>query len=94
VASSADGQARRDGCRQTLYRFLQVLAGVLQHTSWCFRALAEFQIQEVEFEQGEVELEYRGAYHWGVPKITEENENANDLRQSHEMEVQMAVTNW
>jgi len=41
--------------------------------------LAEFQIQEAEIEKGEVELEYRGAYHWGVPQVTGTNENANDL---------------
>jgi hypothetical protein len=34
--------------------------------------LAEFQIQEADIEKGEVELEYRGAYHWGVPKATDE----------------------
>ena len=31
-------------------------------------ALAEFEIQESEVEKGEVELEYRGAVHWGFPK--------------------------
>ena len=56
-------------------------------------ALAEFQIQESNIEQG-VELEYRGAYHWGIPKVTEDNQNANDLRQSHELEMQMGITNW
>jgi hypothetical protein len=56
-------------------------------------ALAEFQIQESNIEQG-VELEYRGAYHWGIPSVTEDNENANDLRQSHELEMQMGITNW
>jgi hypothetical protein len=45
-------------------------------------ALAEFQIQEAGIEKGEVELEYRGAYHWGVPQVTGTNENANDLVQS------------
>ena len=48
--------------------------------------LAEFQIQEAGIEKGEVELEYRGAYHWGVPQVTDTNENANDLVQSHELE--------
>jgi hypothetical protein len=45
-------------------------------------------------EKGEVELEYRGAYHWGVPQVTDTNENANDLVQSHEFEPQMGVTDW
>ena len=31
-------------------------------------ALAEFEIQEAGIEKGEVELEYRGAYHWGFPE--------------------------
>jgi hypothetical protein len=38
-------------------------------------AFAEFQIQEAGIEKGEVELEYRGAYHWGVPQVTDTNEN-------------------
>jgi hypothetical protein len=57
-------------------------------------ALAEFNIQEADIEKGETELEYRGAYHWGVPEATEENENANDLVQSHEFELQYSFTNW
>jgi hypothetical protein len=57
-------------------------------------AFAEFQIQEAGIEQGEVEIEYRGAYHWGVPQVTDTNENANDLVQSHEFELQMGVTDW
>jgi hypothetical protein len=56
--------------------------------------LAEFQIQEAGIEKGEVELEYRGAYHWGVPQVTDTNDNANDLVQSHEFELQMGVTDW
>src|SRR5262245_51815300 len=58
------------------------------------RAFAEFQIQEAGIEKGETELEYRGAYHWGVPEATDNNENANDLRQSHELEASYAFTNW
>jgi hypothetical protein len=57
-------------------------------------AFAEFQIQEAGIEQGEVELEYRGAYHWGVPRVTDANPNANDLVQSHELELQMGITDW
>jgi hypothetical protein len=57
-------------------------------------AFAEFQIQEAGIEKGEVELEYRGAYHWGVPQVTGTNENANDLVQSHEFELQMGITDW
>jgi len=57
-------------------------------------ALAEFQIQEASIEKGETELEYRGAYHWGVPEATDTNPNANDLVQSHEFELQYSPTNW
>jgi len=54
------------------------------------RALAEFQIQEAGIEKGETEFEYRGAYHWGVPEVTQNNENANDLVQSHEFDCNIA----
>ena len=57
-------------------------------------AFAEFQIQEAGIEKGEVELEYRGAYHWGVPHVTDTDENANDVVQSHEIELQMGINDW
>jgi len=57
-------------------------------------AFAEFQIQEAGIEKGKVELEFRGAYHWGVPQVTDTNENANNLVQSHEFELQMGITDW
>ena len=57
-------------------------------------ALAEFQIQEASIEKGETEFEYRGAYHWGVPEVTDNNPNANDLVQSHEFELQHSFTDW
>ncbi len=42
--------------------------GLLTHVK---PALAEFQIQEAGIEKGEAEVEYRGAYHWGVPQVTD-----------------------
>jgi hypothetical protein len=57
-------------------------------------AFAEFQIQEAGIEKGEVELEYRGAYHWGVPQVTDTNENVNDLVQRHELEFSMGINDW
>ena len=74
--------------------------------------LAEFEIQESQVEKGEVELEYRGAYHWGLPKAgrvgeagvlddeTEGEVEADEageeeevpLRQSHDFEMQMGIT--
>src|SRR4029078_4859743 len=65
--------------------------GLLTHVK---PALAEFQIQEAGIEKGEAEVEYRGAYHWGVPQVTDINENANDLVQSHEVELSYGLTNW
>jgi hypothetical protein len=72
-------------------------------------ALAEFEIQESGIERGEVELEYRGAYHWGLPKFSgagegvletevgegEDEEDGDDevpLRQSHDFEFEMGIT--
>ena len=57
------------------------------------QALAEFQIQEAGIEKGQAEFEYRGAYHWDVPEATGNNPNANDLIQSHELELQYGLTN-
>ena len=69
-------------------------------------ALAEFEIQESQVEKGEVEVEYRGAVHWGFPKAEREEaeeggEGALDteeaeapLRQSHDFEAEWGVTNW
>jgi hypothetical protein len=53
-------------------------------------ALAEFEIQEAGIEKGEVELEYRGAYHWGLTEVDEDEEVP--LRQSHDFEFQMGIT--
>lgn len=35
-------------------------------------AHAEFEIQETQVEKGEVEVEYRGAVHWGFPRAERE----------------------
>jgi hypothetical protein len=65
-------------------------------------ALAEFEIQESGVEKGEVELEYRGAVHWGFPKAERgeaddeegalEEEEEGPLRQSHDLELQYGIT--
>jgi hypothetical protein len=66
-------------------------------------AHAEFEIQETTIEKGEVEVEYRGAVHWGVPGTAISDEAAGDaleeviepgLRQSHDLEVQWSATDW
>ena len=69
-------------------------------------ALAEFEIQESQVEKGEVELEYRGAVHWGFPKAEKEEAEEDDdeegaldeeeegefLRQSHDFEFAYGIT--
>jgi hypothetical protein len=52
-------------------------------------AKAEFEIQEATIEQGSIEFEYRGALHWDLPDAS-----FDPLRQSHELEFQMGVTDW
>lgn len=68
-------------------------------------ALAEFEIQESGVEKGELELEYRGAVHWGFPKAEKEDASDGDdddgaleeeeegpLRQSHDLELQYGIS--
>jgi hypothetical protein len=71
-------------------------------------ALAEFEIQESQVEKGEVELEYRGAVHWGFPKqeregaededdeeageAADEEEEGEFLRQSHDFEFSYGIS--
>ncbi|MGK2922598.1 MAG: hypothetical protein ACSLE4_07395 [Methyloceanibacter sp.] len=72
------------GVGMTLRRWLALLAamllGTLFGTTVTFKqALAEFEIQESQVEKGEVEVEYRGAVHWGFPGAErEEAEGGGD----------------
>jgi hypothetical protein len=62
-------------------------------------AFAEFEIQESTIDPGEIQLQYRGAWHSGLPSrsqvsdddILPDDEEA-PLRQSHEFEIQMSLT--
>lgn len=59
-------------------------------------AFAEFEIQESTIDEGEIQLQYRGAWHSGLPKgdvgpILPDDEIA-PLRQSQEFELQMSIT--
>ena len=61
-------------------------------------ALAEFEIQESTIDPGEIQLQYRGAWHSGLPKgdaadldVLPDEEEA-PLRQSHDIELQMSIT--
>jgi hypothetical protein len=64
-------------------------------------ALAEFEIQESTIDPGEIQLQYRGAWHSGLPRgsrvndddILPDDEEA-PLRQSHEFELQMSPTTY
>lgn len=62
-------------------------------------AAAEFEIQESTIDAGEIQLQYRGAWHSGLPAreavadigLLPDDEEA-PLRQSHEFELQMSPT--
>ncbi len=61
-------------------------------------ALAEFEIQESTIDPGEVQIQYRGAWHSGLPNgdagdldVLPDEEEA-PLRQSHDLELQMSIT--
>lgn len=83
-----------------------VLFGILIWTAFGPKAaLAEFEIQESQVEKGEVEVDYRGAVHWGFPKGEEEAAGAGGVvgaleeeaegefvRQSHDLEPQFGIT--
>src|SRR5262245_51798567 len=58
-----------------------------------FQAHAEFEIPQVDAEKGEIEVEYRGAQHWGAPAPNIDGE-VDAVRQSHEVEFQYAVTDY
>ena len=45
-----------------------------------------------QVEKGEAELEYRGAVHWGFPESTNQEEEGEFLRQSHDLELQYGLT--
>ncbi len=92
----------RGAQRLVLTATLSVLAALGLTLGTTKSALAEFEIQESQVEKGEVELEYRGAVHWGFPG-TERSEGGEDegaleeedegpLRQSHDFEIQYGIT--
>ncbi|WP_141701910.1 hypothetical protein [Methyloceanibacter stevinii] len=56
-------------------------------------AFAEFEIPEVDAEKGAFEAEYRGAKHWGLPP-SDDDDDREALRQSHEIELQYGLTDW
>ena len=91
--------------RLALTTAVSALAAAGLITTTTKSALAEFEIQESQVEKGEVELEYRGAVHWGLPRAEreeagegeeggalEEEEEGEFLRQSHDIELQWSVT--
>jgi hypothetical protein len=60
--------------------------------------LAEFEIQEADIEKGEIEIQYFGAVHSGLPDtggaIGDAEEEEAPVRQSHELQFQMGITDW
>ena len=56
-------------------------------------AFAEFEIPEVDVDRGTIEAEYRGAQHWGLPQPIP-GEDLEALRQSHELEIQLGLTDY
>jgi hypothetical protein len=57
-------------------------------------AFAEFEIPEVDGEKGTWEIEYRGAGHWGLPGPSGPDDDIDALKQSHEVEIQYAITDY
>lgn len=76
-------------------KFLQAVAGFLPVliVVSAFEARAEYEIPDVDAEKGAIEVEYRGASHWGLPRA-EEDDDVHALRQSHEVEFQYGVNDW
>jgi hypothetical protein len=74
-----------------------IAAAVLSLTS-AKPVLAEFEIQEADIEKGEIEIQYFGAVHSGLPDtggaIGDAEEEEAPLRQSHELQFQMGITDW
>jgi len=81
------------------HRVLQrIMAGAALLLLPVMPALAEFEIQESTIDPGEIQLQYRGAWHSGLPKgdaadldVLPDQEEA-PLRQSHDAELQMSIT--
>lgn len=79
----------------------RALAASVLLTASMIPALAEFEIQESTIRKGEVQIQYRGAWHAGIPKgeavddldVLPDDEEA-PLRQSHELELQMSITSF
>ena len=55
-------------------------------------ALAEFEIQKITGRKGRGRAEYRGAVHWGFPESTNQEEEGEFLRQSHDLELQYGLS--
>jgi hypothetical protein len=90
-----------------LQRKLQHLASTVAITAMAVAALsltgtksvlAEFEIQEADIERGEIEIQYFGAVHSGLPDTGGATGDAEEeeapLRQSHELQFQMGITDW
>lgn len=85
--------------RLASFALRRIAVGVLLGT-FIAPAYAEFEIQESIIEEGEIQLQYRGAWHSGLAKGDKEipvgdvlpDDEEAPLRQSHEAELQMSIT--
>ncbi|MEG6507575.1 hypothetical protein V6C03_01165 [Methyloligella sp. 2.7D] len=75
-----------------LPRLVFVVPALLAGSLICAPAHAEFEIPQVNVDANTIEAEYRGAAHSGVPEAEPGEEKP--LRQSHELEFQLAPTDW
>ena len=84
-------------CRLRLFRVTPAAAILLM--SAVVPAFAEFEIQESTIDPGEIQLQYRGAWHSGLPPVEDvadielvPGSEIEAVKQSHEFEIQMSVT--
>jgi len=71
---------------------LVVAAGAAVSLIKSLPAFAEFEIPQVDAKRGGLEVEYRGASHWGLPDAIGDDDGIEALRQSHEVEIQYGLT--
>ncbi len=87
------GKALQSVCRAAL-RAIAVAAALGFMVFTPSPARAEFEIPGVDGEKGEIELEYRGAGHWGLPRPDPDTGEVDALRQSHELEIEYSLADW
>lgn len=87
-------RGRRGTAGRALLFAAMVAGGAIVVLGPVQRAFAEFEIPEVDGEKGTWEVEYRGAGHWGLPGPSGPDDDVDALKQSHEVEIQYAITDY